>query len=447
MSIPWMQDYDPIKEEKNSEGCFKFFIFLIVLLIFIKAPPTRLWIGLWFLLGITFIALKIWLSGMRLEISDWTSFIRKEIISGLETGEITACFFLFFWPIDLLLTLGFYFFGSRDFSFSFTYYHERFSQYNSGRGKYYGIHLETARQFAENDIKTAQETGDQIHEALKQLPNQIEKKSKLAVAFSAIMGFLTAPLALANPQEKEEKAEKKIYSTLIFNLKPNFNFSSVKFGLRGKKGKINYLSEIDLVKGENKSPGLSRVFLEYNFNKNLKAKIGHMFTPTIWFIPAPPDSPTIQPLVIINEMSVTKSGIALEYNNQKNFSAEGMFTQNEPQKPRFIGRITRSFSQFKFLLALDIARRKERVGAQIVFNEGGFEANVGGFSSAKGFTGYIQALIKPFKWLEGIARYEKSPWLESKERLLLGFSLFLEGIRFRFTWVSNELRAQATYRF
>jgi hypothetical protein len=195
-------NYDPYKERKSQEASQKFIIFVLELF-FLFSPLTRPWILLFWLSGALTVCLRSFITCYR-ETESWEIFI-QEIICAWKSGELMWDV-LIFWPFDLII-LGISLIFGKYVTFRTSYKRDKFFAYNSGRGKYYGMHMDTAWQFAENDIQESQNQSIILCQSSQQLKESTKRKSRLALIYASILTFLAAPFNLLR-SEQESKKEK-----------------------------------------------------------------------------------------------------------------------------------------------------------------------------------------------------------------------------------------------
>ncbi len=180
---------------------------LFYTLLFVYSP-SRVWIVGSVVAGLGTIGFIIYLSGLQYKVVDWRSYVLQELICSWHSGD---WFFIVFmaWPILLpWYTVAYLAFNSYPRSFSADYETDRFRLYGSGRGRYYGMHLNTIREHVTNDMKRVEaETA-----TLMNVPIKVQQKSRLALLLGSVAAYLSAPLG-ARAQDKGDKDSAQINRT------------------------------------------------------------------------------------------------------------------------------------------------------------------------------------------------------------------------------------------
>jgi hypothetical protein len=439
-------DRDPWEDEKVKDAGWKFIIFLILCGMFCYGGwKVKAWIGIWSLFVTAVILMRIYLSGLRAGVMNWNRWLCREVVSAWRNGDITLYFLTVLLAAgDAVFLLISMMFRLDVRSFSEHYRNDKLAVYRSGRGKYYGMHLDTANDWSDASVSAAECDGYRLAKSICEMPVRVERKGELALAIGSIVAFLVAPFSVVRTQQKDEK---KAYGYTIFNFK-DFSFGAALAGLEGNNRNIRYLTEVDLAQQQI----LNRALVSYSLNRNCSVVVGRDFTPVLDLIPAPPDGPFAFPPLIMKEATVTADGITAVYDDSRGFYVKVMAAQHN-KKMRAIGLASRTSGPVNLMLGFDKSDEWKRLMLQAVLKHDPFGLPVrlvgGIIASDSGCTSYAAAFVNPAQWLEFAATYQKSPWISTEKRWILGFSLLFEGIRLRTSWASDvhEWRSQLTYSF
>lgn len=185
-------DYDPYESQRQKEFFDKFAIFIFQV-IFLCVSFTRLYMLLFWFLGCCVVAFRAYLTSRNKKGKISLTFI-QEIGCAWKSGELTNNIVMF-WPLELLITLVKYFLTHSNVSFSRSYELDKSSAYNSGRGKFHGIHADTAMELTKNDVQEAQIGAVEVYKKVEDTGILVRKQSRLALIYSSMIGFLAMPLS------------------------------------------------------------------------------------------------------------------------------------------------------------------------------------------------------------------------------------------------------------
>ena len=193
---------DPFIEEKDRDTSFKFLFFLFQILL-LCSGITRLYVLFFWFLGFCEVILRAYLTSKKATEGGRKLVFIHEIGCAWESGDFTLNVIIF-WPVDFLIVLIQSLLHA-EISFSASYKSAKFSAYNSGRGRYYGMHTETACEWSEADVKAAQEGAIKVYKKVEFAGQAVKKQSKFALIYTSIIGFLTVPLAQLRSYRQSSK--------------------------------------------------------------------------------------------------------------------------------------------------------------------------------------------------------------------------------------------------
>ncbi len=423
-------------DEESAEFTGRLCAMILFAMFFIYSP---LWMSLWLVAGLYTVALRIYATGSKNGVMDWGAYVFSEIIAGWKTGFIFWTAFIL-WPFVLVWQLLLArIFGAEPMTLVRRYGLELFDTYRSG-GKYSGIRVETAREWSDAGETALYNKGKHAARAVRELPQTVERKSRLAIAIASVFTFLTAPLSFVRAQEKDEQ---KVSGFVISDVMPKFGMSAAVVGVDGRKGNIEYFVEGNFVK----SQILRRGFVSYHLG-TLSFTAGQQLSPTLYLLPAPPNGPFVQNAVINDEVTFNLSGVTVEYNDSSTHASTTLAQNNEDA--RFFGVFSRQFGWLKAITAVDRSRSISKSFVQLIANVGPFKGVLGGISSSNDLTGFAVCIAEPVKGVQLVSFYERTSWRERlKNKFILGFNLLFEGVRLRTTLATDDYtwQSQVTYSF
>ncbi len=422
-------------DDSLADFISKLCILVVYAGLFVYSP---LWTSLSLTLGVFTIAFRIYITGKNSGTGHWDAYVYSEIMAGWKTGFIFWAIFVF-WPFMLVWLYVQRFFRSSPMAFSRHFELDRFNEYTSRR-EYHGIHIDTARELSESAVKELQRNGKNMALAVKELPEAIEHKSRLALAIASVLTFLAAPFSFVRTQEK---SENRIYGQTIFNL-VDFNFNWAIIGVEGTKGSVRYVSDIDLTL----NPKLNQAFVSYSLGNNIDVSAGQQYTP-IPGVPPSPDGSFAHAPLIARDVDITLRGVMVAYTGS-DFYSKFMVAQNPRIRFSFVS--SKTFDPFKIIMSFEKNHSFERVVFQTSLKKGFVNviAGIAPFSSDtyNGTYFYAVCIARPMTFLELAANYDRHPILSSGERYIAGFSVLVEGIRLRTSWASDlGWNSQLTYSF